>query len=146
MSVDLTIQQQQDFLNLPSDEQLQCFINEAYLNPESETEITLRIVDEAESQSLNYEFRNKDKPTNVLAFPYDMSGYLGDLVVCAPVVSNEAQEQDKELVAHWAHLLIHGTLHLQGYDHMDESERLVMEALEIKLLKQLGFPNPYEDE
>jgi len=146
MSVDLTIQKQQDFLNLPSDKQLQRFINEAYLNPENETEVTLRIVDEAESRSLNCEFRDKDKPTNVLAFPYDIPGYLGDLVVCAPVVSNEAQEQDKELLAHWAHLLIHGTLHLQGYDHVDESERLVMEALEIKLLEQLGFPNPYEDE
>jgi probable rRNA maturation factor len=145
MSIDLVIQKQQDFPNLPSDGDLKHFVNSACLN-NSETEVTLRIVDEAESQALNFQYRKKNKPTNVLAFPYETSEYLGDLVVCAPIVEAEASEQGKKLIAHWAHLLIHGILHLQDYDHVEEQERRKMEAMEIKLLKQLGYENPYDDE
>lgn len=142
MSIDLIIQKQQDSDNLPSDEALQRFANSAYLKT-VETEVTLRIVNEAESRALNFEYRKKDKPTNVLAFPYDTPEYLGDLVVCASIVEKESIEQEKVLIAHWAHLLIHGMLHLQGYDHIEESERNEMERVEIKLLKQLGYENPY---
>lgn len=118
-------------------------------------EITLRIVDSAESQQLNRDYRGIDKPTNVLSFEFDIPPevvipddepmYLGDLVVCAPVVALEAQEQSKLLEAHWAHMLIHGGLHLQGFDHLDDDEAEEMEALEIQIMQKLGFENPYID-
>jgi probable rRNA maturation factor len=112
-------------------------------------EISIRIVDHAESQTLNRDYRQKDKPTNVLSFPADLPDFvetplLGDLVICAPIVSTEATEQGKTLNAHWAHMVTHGTLHLMGYDHVDDSEAEEMEALEVQLLNSLGFPSPYE--
>jgi probable rRNA maturation factor len=114
-------------------------------------ELSIRIVDHAESQTLNRDYRQKDKPTNVLSFPADLPDFvepplLGDLVVCAPIVATEAAEQGKVLNAHWAHMVIHGTLHLMGYDHIDDSEAEEMEALEIKLLNSLNFPSPYESD
>ena len=111
-------------------------------------ELTIRIVDEAEAQQLNETWRHRPYPTNVLSFPLESSPdlpipLLGDLVICAPVVAREAKEQQKSLEAHWAHLVIHGTLHLLGYDHLEESQAQVMETLEINILKNLGYPNPY---
>lgn len=111
-------------------------------------DLTLRIVDEAESQELNRRYRHKDKPTNVLSFPYDGDmldiPVLGDLVICAPVVQREALEQGKDARAHWAHMVVHGCLHLLGYDHEDDREAEIMENRERELLAQFGFPDPYE--
>lgn len=103
-----------------------------------------------ESQSLNSQYRGKDKPTNVLSFPFEVPDgieldLLGDLIICADVVEKEAQEQDKPLLHHWAHMVIHGTLHLLGYDHISDDEAEEMEALEIKLLAHLSIPDPYQE-
>ena len=115
---------------------------------ESETEVTLRIVDEPEGRELNQQYRGKDYATNVLSFPFEAPpgvelGLLGDLVICAGVVEREARDQDKTIAAHWAHLVIHGMLHLQGYDHQDPDEAETMENIEVRLLADLGFPDPY---
>lgn len=108
--------------------------------------LSIRIVDEQESTKLNRTYRHKQGPTNILSFPNSpmLDNYLGDLVICAPVVNQEAIQQQKSHIAHWAHITIHGILHLLGYDHIEESDAEIMENLEIKLLHQLGFPNPYE--
>lgn len=115
-----------------------------------EAEVSVYIVDEDESQELNAQYRGKDYPTNVLSFPADIAEevgtpLLGDLVVCAPVVEREAQEQGKTLQAHWAHMLIHGSLHLVGFDHIDDDEAEVMETLETQILTGLGYPAPYQE-
>jgi probable rRNA maturation factor len=116
-------------------------------------EIGIRIVDADEGRVLNRDYRGKDKPTNILSFPSDLPEFvstkletalLGDLVICAPVVITEATEQHKAVDAHWAHLTIHGVLHLLGYDHIDDAEAAIMEPLEIAALASLGLPNPYE--
>ena len=108
-------------------------------------EIAVRIVGEAEGRALNAQYRHKDYATNVLTFDYMREPVVSaDLVLCAPVVEREAREQGKPLVAHYAHLLVHGALHAQGYDHeTGERDALEMEALEILLLGALGFPDPY---
>ncbi len=114
-------------------------------------ELTLRIVDKQESQQLNSLYRGKDKPTNVLSFVFENPPglaeslpILGDLVICAEVVAQEAIEQNKNLMAHWAHMIVHGSLHLLGYDHITDSEAQQMESLEIAILEQLSISNPYE--
>ena len=111
----------------------------------SDAEITVRIVDEAEGKELNHSYRNKNYATNVLTFDYARAPtVLADLVLCAPVVEREAQEQGKTLEEHYAHLLVHGTLHAQGYEHeTNESDALEMEALEVLLLGALGYADPY---
>ena len=109
----------------------------------------MRFVDAEEGRELNRRFRGKDYATNVLSFVYDLpeeAGLMGDLVLCAPVVAREATEQGKPLAAHYAHLIVHGMLHLQGYDHEDEAQAAEMEALERDVLGRLGFPDPYADE
>ena len=115
-------------------------------------DITLRIVDEDEIRTLNREYRDKDKPTNVLSFPFEMpeglpddamEPLLGDIIICAPVVRREAAEQNKTLEAHWAHMVTHGVLHLLGYDHIDDEDAQIMEAMEIRALNEQGFPDPY---
>jgi probable rRNA maturation factor len=135
---------------LPDEILFQSWAQAAWLGDEN-SEVTIRIVGVAESQALNSEYRGKDKPTNVLSFPFEAPAGItvplaGDLVICAPVVEKEASEQHKEALAHWAHMVVHGMLHLQGYDHIQDSEAEVMEALEIRLLAQLGFSNPYDAE
>jgi len=110
-------------------------------------EITVRLVGEAESADLNKRYRGKRGATNVLSFTYDVApgkaGLAGDLVICVPVVLREAAQQDKRPRAHWAHMLVHGILHLRGYDHLQESDAVIMEAQEVRVLKRLGFPDPY---
>jgi probable rRNA maturation factor len=110
-------------------------------------EITLRLVDEPESQALNRAYRGIDRPTNVLSFSYDpppgSDALVGDLVICAPVVAREATAQGKAPEAHWAHLVVHGTLHLLGHDHQNDEEAREMESLEVQILAELGFPDPY---
>ncbi len=107
--------------------------------------IALRIVDEVEGRELNRNYRGKDYATNVLTFVYDEAQLLsGDLVICAPVVEQEAAKQHKDLAAHYAHLTIHAALHLQGYDHINEADAIEMEALETALMLKLRYPNPYQ--
>jgi len=117
--------------------------------------IGIRIVDEAESTHLNSTYRNKHKPTNVLSFSSDLPDFtlsaldeipLGDLAICASVVASEAAEQHKPPEAHWAHMVIHGVLHLNGFDHATEAEAGAMETLETKILNGLGFSDPYHPE
>ena len=115
----------------------------------SAAEITIRLVDSDESQQLNNQYRGKDKPTNVLSFPFEVPtgielDLLGDLVICAPVIAAEAIEQNKSENAHWAHMVIHGCLHLLGYDHINDQEAEEMEALEIALLAKLNIADPYQ--
>lgn len=110
--------------------------------------VTLRVVGPKESQQLNSQFRRKDKPTNVLSFPFEApravaGDLLGDIVICADVVRREARAQNKEERAHWAHMVVHGILHLRGFDHERIQDAGVMEAREIRILRGLGFPNPY---
>jgi probable rRNA maturation factor len=120
-------------------------------DPERDAEVSVRIVDEAEMHVLNREYRDQDKPTNVLAFPAGDAGFvppgeiplLGDIVVCAAVVAREADEQGKPLEHHWAHMLVHGTLHLLGYDHVGEEQAETMEALERRILDEAGIADPY---
>ena len=112
-------------------------------------ELTVRFVDSEESQSLNNAYRAKDKPTNVLSFPSELPDFiesplLGDLVICHAVVSQEALDQDKAINAHYQHLIVHGVLHLLGFDHIEEADAEVMEAHEIILLDKLGIDDPYQ--
>jgi probable rRNA maturation factor len=111
-------------------------------------QITVRFVDEAEGLALNSAYRGKDYPTNVLSFPYESEPRVwGDLVLCVPVVQSEAAAQNKPLEAHFAHLIVHGMLHLQGYDHeQNEEEARTMESRERELLATLGYPDPYSGE
>jgi len=110
-------------------------------------EVTVRLVDETESADLNKRYRGKRGATNVLSFTYDLApgkvGLAGDLVICAPVVLREAAQQDKRPRAHWAHMLVHGILHLRGFDHVRKIDAEIMEALEIRILRRLGFSDPY---
>ena len=116
--------------------------------------VTIRIVNENESADLNQHYRDKQGPTNILSFPAGddfvfpgaVQRPLGDLAICAPVVNREAREQDKTTEAHWAHMTVHGLLHLQGYDHEAEEEAVLMEALEVRILATLGYNNPYNQE
>jgi probable rRNA maturation factor len=105
-------------------------------------ELTVRIVGSAESRALNRRYRGKDQPTNVLSFAGPRGG-LGDLVICAPVVRREAKEQGKPLAAHWAHMVVHGALHLRGFDHIRRAEARMMEDRERAILRGLSFPDPY---
>ncbi|MBT8420458.1 MAG: rRNA maturation RNase YbeY [Gammaproteobacteria bacterium] len=118
------------------------------LRSNSDIELTVRIVDEEEIIELNRRYRGQEKATNVLSFPCELPeslglNLLGDIVVCAPVVKSEADSQHKEHQAHWAHMIVHGTLHLLGFDHVSETQALKMESLETRVLAHLGFPDPY---
>lgn len=111
-------------------------------------ELTIRLVDELESEALNLQYRGQPKPTNVLSFPADLPPewpleVLGDLVICAPIVIQEAAQQHKPPMAHWTHMVVHGVLHLLGYDHINDRDAECMESLEIRILAELGVPNPY---
>ena len=119
------------------------------------TGVTVRIVDENEIQDLNNLYRKKNKPTNVLSFPDALPSFikksldeypLGDIILCAPIVEKEAADQNKPVIDHWAHMIVHSTLHLLGYDHEIEKEATQMESYEQSILKLLGFPNPYTSE
>lgn len=133
----------------PAEADIQRWVEAALQHEQRDnTELTVRIVDEAESAALNSQYRGKDYPTNVLSFTYDIPAevemnLLGDLVICAPVVQHEAGQQGKAEQAHWAHMIIHGVLHLLGFDHLNDSDAQNMERHEIAILAKLGFPDPY---
>ncbi|MFZ7234620.1 rRNA maturation RNase YbeY [Avibacterium avium] len=134
--------------NLPTEQQFQQWATAAVQAENLQPEITIRVVDEAESQSLNATYRGKDYPTNVLSFPFECPEevelpLLGDLVICRQVVEREAQEQGKPLMSHWAHMVVHGCLHLLGYDHIEDDEAEEMESLETEIMQDLGFADPY---
>lgn len=136
----------------PDKAQLRRWCELALRQRTADSELTIRLVDEAEGRELNHTWRHKDYATNVLSFPAEIPDgildipLLGDLVICVPVVEREAAEQGKTPEAHWAHLVIHGCLHLLGYDHIEEDEALEMEELERQLLAELGHPDPYAEE
>ena len=135
-------------LSYLSNENFHLWVNTALADRVSEAELCIRIIDEAEMTELNGNYRQKFEPTNVLAFPAEIPDevglpLLGDIAICAPIVEGEADEQGKAKVTHWAHMVVHGCLHLIGYDHIDESEAAKMESLETEILKRLGYANPY---
>ncbi len=145
--IELEIQRMMDDPGVPADEQIEHWVNLA-LASEGDAMVNLRIVDEAEGWALNRQWRGRDTSTNVLGFPADSpsvdgSRVLGDVVLCAPVIAREAIEQDKKLADHWAHMVIHGLLHLTGYDHIDAQQAERMEARERELLASLEIPDPY---
>ncbi|MEH6472080.1 MAG: rRNA maturation RNase YbeY [Halopseudomonas sp.] len=149
MSIDVDLQSASDAELLPSLADFQRWAEHALNNQRDSAELTIRVVDEAESQQLNRDYRGKDKPTNVLSFPFEAPpgielNLLGDLVVCAPVVFHEAEQQHKLPHHHWAHMVIHGILHLLGYDHIDNEQAQAMESLETQLLAGLDIADPYQ--
>ena len=150
MIIDLQIACEQES-GLPTAEQIEQCATAAVQPQSDEVEMTVRIVDEAESHELNLNYRGKDRPTNVLSFPFECPDevelpLLGDLVICRQVVEREAQEQDKPVMAHWAHMVVHGSLHLLGYDHIEDDEAEKMESLETQIMTGLGFADPYLSE
>ena len=133
---------------LPTEDQIVQWATAAVQPEGDEVEMTVRIVDEAESHELNLTYRGKDRPTNVLSFPFECPDevelpLLGDLVICRQIVEREAAEQEKPLMAHWAHMVVHGSLHLLGYDHIEDEEAEEMESLETQIMQGLGFDDPY---
>ncbi|OGT88966.1 MAG: rRNA maturation RNase YbeY [Gammaproteobacteria bacterium RIFOXYA12_FULL_61_12] len=148
--MDIEIQRASEAPSQPSDGQLTAWAMATPLAGMDAAELVIRIVDEAESRELNRQYRGKDRPTNVLSFPFEAPPgfpchHLGDLAICAPVVASEALEQGKSPEAHWAHMLVHGVLHLLGYDHQNDAEADEMEGLEVRILARLGFPDPYQE-
>ena len=150
--IELDLQLATEAGDLPAEAQLRRWVELALRQRTAESELTIRLVDAEEGQELNRTYRHKDYATNVLSFPAEVPDglldipLLGDLVICVPVVEREAREQNKALEAHWAHLVIHGCLHLLGYDHIDDEEAEEMEGLERQLLAELGYPDPYRDD
>ena len=149
MTVALEVQRASISKRIPTKSRLLAYATAALDERRDSVELVVRVVDESECQALNRQYRGIDKPTNVLSFPFEAprhipSSHIGDLVICAPVVEREAAEQRKPLEAHWAHLVVHGVLHLLGYDHETDEDAATMECLEIAILGRLGFPNPYE--
>ena len=147
MTIEVEIQRASSIPAVPSDPQFRQWAAAALMELD-EAELLIRIVDLDESRELNFRFRNRNQATNVLSFPSELPEeidlpLLGDVIICAPLVEAEAGQQNKEPMAHWAHLTIHGILHLLGYDHQTEDEAARMEALETSLLRSLDIQDPY---
>ena len=145
--INVEIQRVLKGFDIPDDEQFRKWA--AAVDASSKQEVSIRIVDEAEITELNRMYRKKSQATNVLAFPAEIPveaglPFIGDIVICAPIVAKQAAEQGKSLLSHWAHMTLHGILHLQGYDHIDDADAKIMENIEVQLMSKLGFPNPYE--
>jgi len=146
----LEIQNESESLFIPKKKQFKHWLDAVLKNDNQDSEIVIRIVDEVEMIQFNEQYRNKKGSTNILSFPFEIpdgvkSELLGDLLVCAPVVEREAGQQNKKLEQHWAHLIIHGILHLLGYNHIVDVEAEEMEALEINILSTIGINNPYQE-
>ncbi len=149
MSITVDIQYAVEAPGLPTEADFTRWVATVLRDRKVEGEVCIRIVDAEESQALNAEYRGKDKPTNVLSFPFEVPPgvpvtLLGDLVICAEVVAREAEEQQKAALHHWAHMVVHGTLHLLGFDHINDDEAEEMEALERDLLARLDIADPYQ--
>ena len=152
--VELEVQRATNSVTTPDDKQFRLWVEYAVAQTEHDQTLTIRIVDEEEGRRLNREYRSKDYATNVLSFPMELpeglpaeieQSQIGDLLICAPVVEREAIDQGKPEINHWAHLTIHGVLHLLGYDHEQADEADVMESLETEILAKLGISDPYQD-
>ena len=148
MELILELQRTASGADIPEEKAFRHWVEAALSGRRESAELVIRVVDEEEGRQLNRRYRGQDRATNVLSFPFEAPAMvetelLGDLVVCAPVVVREAQEQAKAADAHWAHLTVHGLLHLLGFDHQNEREAAAMEKLEIVILAELGFPDPY---
>lgn len=135
--------------SIPTKKQFKTWIAQVLPASKKNFEIVIRVVDTKEITQINKKYRKKNKPTNIISFPFEQlpgikTSILGDLIICAPLVKEEAKLQNKIIKDHWAHLVIHGVLHLLGHDHENDTEADQMERLEIKLLKKLGIANPYE--
>ncbi len=148
--VKIDLQNDEGLENIPAPGLLNHWVKSSLLTDYDQLEQTIRVVGESESQLLNLQYRMIDSPTNVLSFP-SKSEYLdyeclGDLVICSPLVIDEALQQGKSLEAHWAHMVVHGMLHLQDFDHGNDIEAAKMETLEVKILSTLGYSNPYNDQ
>lgn len=149
MSVGVDVQVADGGGNIPPSDRFEAWLSAVLAGRREAAELSVRIVDEAESAELNERYRGKRGPTNVLAFPADLPEeidvpFLGDLVICRAVVEREAAAQGKTPEAHWAHMVVHGSLHLLGYDHGDDEEAARMEALEVQILGRLGYADPYD--
>jgi probable rRNA maturation factor len=145
----LEVQHASEMSDVPDEETLRTWVLAALGDDPSPVELVIRIVDEPESRTLNARYRGKDKPTNVLSFPFEAPpeiemNLLGDLVICAGVVAREAREQHKPLDHHWAHMVVHGVLHLRGYNHLNDTQARAMETLEKQILEGFGIADPYE--
>jgi len=145
----LDVQYAVDADDLPTQHEFERWVRSALEAMDGAAELAIRIVDEQESRQLNSRYRGIDKATNVLSFPFDAppgidSDYLGDVVICAPVVQREAQQQHKPEKHHWAHMVVHGVLHLRGYDHQLDEQAEEIEALEKQILAGLGIQDPYQ--
>ena len=154
MRTELEVQRATTLASVPIDDQFQLWVDAAMAGNSNPFTLSIRIVDEAEAQRFNRDYRNKDYATNVLSFPAELpeglpaeitQSQIGDLLICAPVVAHEAKEQRRPETDHWAHLTIHGVLHLLGYDHEQADEADVMESLETEILAKLGISDPYQD-
>ncbi len=150
MPILIDIQRADTSEKIPSDASINRWVESALDNNDDSVELSIRVVGEQESAALNLQYRGKSGATNVLSFPFsavtpEPLPMLGDLVVCAPIVTLEAQQQHKALEAHWAHMIVHGVLHLLGYDHETSYDAKIMETLEIKILKCLNINNPYKE-
>lgn len=146
--IELSISDEVDAAALPSEEDFQQWAQPCYPGKD-EAVASMQVVSSEEMQELNKTYRAKDQPTNVLSFPMELPeevgiNILGDLALCAAVIEVEAKQQGKEPAAHWAHMVVHGMLHLQGYDHIEDDEAEEMEAREVEIMKVLGFENPYQ--
>jgi len=147
MTAEIELQLKTAAVNLPISDDFKQWASAA-LRDTHKNSVVIRLVDSAEGRQLNRDYRGVDKPTNVLYFPYEAPAeiadeFLGDMIICAPVVEQEARQQNKPLKAHWAHMVVHGMLHLQGYDHQGDEQAEEMERLEGEILATLGFPDPY---
>ncbi|WP_372830585.1 rRNA maturation RNase YbeY [Pontibacterium sp.] len=150
MNYYVELQQEVEASDLPNETQFNDWVSAALTTRKDEAELCIRLVEADESQALNNQYRGKDKSTNVLSFPFEVPediplNLLGDLVICAEVVREEALQQKKPLHDHWAHMVVHGTLHLLGYDHINDEDAEVMEQLEREILASLGIPDPYKE-
>ncbi len=148
MPIEVDVQYATDVPDLPDKSQIILWVETALEDLQENAVLTIRIVDEDEATQLNEQWRKSQGPTNVLSFAYEGESeiapdLLGDIVVCAPVVAREAKEQNKNTNAHWAHMVIHGVLHLKGFDHIKPEDADCMESLEIKILEKLNYNNPY---
>jgi len=140
-----------DQQNLPSQQNFEHWLQAVLKQVKPDAEVTIRLVEPAESQELNSQYRGKDRPTNVLSFEFDAPpmielDLLGDLIICKQIIEKEAIEQEKPLLNHWAHMVVHGTLHLLGYDHIEYDQGVSMETLEKEFLSCLAIDDPYRDD